>query len=104
LRPGHLRTPDHRWRHRASRPGDGRDAGNAVFAYVSAVEEIDETKIRVKRLTEEGYEIIESRLPAVINVAKEINIPRLPSLRGKMKAKSLQIPTWGTRGNPSRRR
>ena len=33
-------------------------------------------------------------LPAVITVVKEINVPRLPSLRGSMKAKTAQIPVW----------
>jgi len=33
-------------------------------------------------------------LPAVITVVKEINVPRLPSLRGLAKAKSAVIPVW----------
>jgi electron transfer flavoprotein beta subunit len=48
----------------------------------------------VERLLEEGYEIIELSLPAVITVLKEINEPRMPSLKGKMRAKSAQIPVW----------
>ncbi len=64
------------------------------IAYVSKVEEIANGKIRVQRMVEDGYETIEASLPAVITVVKEINIPRLPSLRGLSKAKSVQIPTW----------
>ena len=30
----------------------------------------------------------------VLTVVKEINQPRLPSLKGKMKAKSLKVPSW----------
>lgn len=63
-------------------------------AYVSNIEEIDGKNLRVRRMVEEGHEIIETTLPAVITVAKEINVPRLPSLRGKMKAKSAPITTW----------
>ena len=48
----------------------------------------------VERLLEEGYEIIELSLPAVVTVLKEINEPRMPSLKGKMRAKSAQIPVW----------
>ncbi len=48
----------------------------------------------VERLVEEGYEIIEINLPALITVVKEINEPRMPSLRGKMKAKSIQVKVW----------
>jgi electron transfer flavoprotein beta subunit len=49
----------------------------------------------VERLVEEGYEIIELKLPALITVVKEINEPRLPSLRGKMRARKQEIPLWG---------
>lgn len=48
----------------------------------------------VERLLEEGYEIIELKLPALITVVKEINEPRLPSLRGKMAARKAEITTW----------
>jgi len=68
--------------------------GIPFIAYVSKVEEIANGKIRVQRMVEDGYETIEASLPAVITVVKEINIPRLPSLRGLSKAKSAQIPTW----------
>ena len=64
------------------------------IAYVSEVQTVDNGRITVRRLTEEGHEIIEAALPAVITVSKEINIPRMPSLRGKMKAKSVAITTW----------
>jgi electron transfer flavoprotein beta subunit len=47
--------------------------------------------IRAERMTEEGYDIIESPLPCVITVVKEINEPRLPSLKGKMRAKKIEI-------------
>ena len=64
------------------------------IAYVSKIEEIKDKQIRVQRMVEEGYEVIEATLPAVITVVKEINVPRLPSLRGTMKAKSAKIPVW----------
>ena len=48
----------------------------------------------VERLLEEGYEMVELSLPALITVVKEINEPRMPSLKGKMRAKSAQIPVW----------
>ncbi len=63
-------------------------------AYVSKIEEIREGYMKVQRMVEEGYEIIEMPLPAVITVVKEINVPRLPSIRGTMKSKSAQIPVW----------
>jgi electron transfer flavoprotein beta subunit len=63
-------------------------------SYVSKIEEIKDKHIRVQRMIEEGHEVIETTLPAVITVVKEINVPRLPSLRGSMKAKTAKIPVW----------
>jgi electron transfer flavoprotein beta subunit len=45
-------------------------------------------------MMEEGYDLIETSLPAVFTVVKEINEPRLPSLKGKLKAKSYKVPIW----------
>ena len=66
------------------------------IAYVSKIEEIADGSIRVQRMVEDGYEVMECSLPAVITVVKEINTPRLPSLRGIARSKSATIPVWGT--------
>ena len=65
------------------------------IAYVSQIEEIADGSLRVQRMVEDGYEVIESPLPAVVTVVKEINTPRLPSLRGIARSKSATIPVWG---------
>jgi len=64
------------------------------ITYVSKILEIDEKRIKVERLTDYGYDIIETTLPCVITVNKEINEPRLPSLRGMMKAKKFKAQVW----------
>ena len=51
--------------------------------------------LAVHRLVEDGYEVLHVRLPAVVTVVKEIADPRLPTLRGKRKARELDIPVWG---------
>ena len=48
----------------------------------------------VERTTEDGYDVVELTLPAVVSVVKEINEPRLPSLKGKMAAKKKEITKW----------
>jgi electron transfer flavoprotein beta subunit len=48
----------------------------------------------VECLMDTGRETQEIQLPAVITVVKDINEPRLPSLKGKMKAKKAQITIW----------
>ena len=65
------------------------------IAYVSGIEEIADGGMRVRRMVEDGYEVMESPLPAVLTVVKEINTPRLPSLRGIARSKSAAIPVWG---------
>ena len=69
--------------------------GVPFVAYVSKIEEIKENYLRVSRMVEDGHEVIKTTLPAVITVAKEINVPRLPSLRGITRSKSAAIAAWG---------
>jgi electron transfer flavoprotein beta subunit len=48
---------------------------------------LEDGKVRGKRQTEYGYDLIEAPLPAVIAVSDAINEPRYPSLKGIMGAK-----------------
>lgn len=75
-------------------PGITIHADYALATYVSKIDEIDTKSATVHRLLEEGYEICKLSLPALFTVVKEINEPRTPSIRGKMRAKSALIPTW----------
>lgn len=65
------------------------------ITFVKKIEEITDKTIRAERLMEEGYQVVQSPLPVLLTVVKEINEPRLPSLRGKMRAKNAAIPVWG---------
>ncbi len=62
--------------------------------FVKKFEKVDKAGTVVFRMTEEGYDVIEIPLPAVFSVVKEINEPRLPSLKGKMSAKKKEITKW----------
>jgi len=55
------------------------------------------SNVRARRLTEEGYQILETEMPCLITVVKEIASPRLPTLRGKKFARSAQVLRWGAR-------
>ncbi|MFH0948247.1 MAG: electron transfer flavoprotein subunit beta/FixA family protein [Elusimicrobiota bacterium] len=61
------------------------------IAYVKKIEKIENQKITVERMMEDGYDLIESPIPCLITVVKEINNPRLPSLRGMMFSKKAEI-------------
>ncbi len=50
--------------------------------------EVDGDKVTVHRETDEGWDIVESSLPAVVSVVEAINEPRYPSFKGIMAAKS----------------
>lgn len=63
--------------------------------FVKKIEEIKDGWAKVERLTEEGFDIVQTPLPALLTVVKEINTPRLPSLKGMMRSKSAQVIKWG---------
>ncbi|NLN64873.1 MAG: electron transfer flavoprotein subunit beta/FixA family protein, partial [Clostridiaceae bacterium] len=62
--------------------------------YVMSVEGVDSNCITVKRMHEDGYDICELSLPAVITVVKDINTPRVPTLRGRLASDKIEIPIW----------
>lgn len=72
-------------------PGISMHLDIPQVTYVKKIEEVTASRVRVERMTEEGFEIIETPLPVLFTVVKEINEPRIPSLKGKLRAKSAQI-------------
>ncbi len=48
-----------------------------------------------RRFTEEGYQAVRVRLPCLVTVVKEIASPRLPTLRGKKRARAAEIARRG---------
>lgn len=68
-----------------------------LATYVSKVEirgADDAAAVRVERMVEEGYQVLELPLPALLTVVKEIAAPRLPTLRGKKRSKVTEIPLY----------
>ncbi|MDZ4183118.1 MAG: electron transfer flavoprotein subunit beta/FixA family protein [Candidatus Cloacimonadaceae bacterium] len=82
--------------------GDTAQVGPGIAAhldipqtcFVRRIESVDACKVILQRLMEDGYDRVQMRLPAVISVVKEINSPRLPSLRGKRNAKAVELTVW----------
>ncbi|MEZ0328647.1 MAG: electron transfer flavoprotein subunit beta/FixA family protein [Dissulfuribacterales bacterium] len=62
-------------------------------AYVSALE-LKPEGLECRRMTGYGHDSVLVRLPALVTVMPSINTHRMPSLKGKMKAKSAAIPVW----------
>lgn len=61
--------------------------------YVNHVEAAEGGFVRLTRRVETGTECLLVKTPALVTVVKEIGEPRLPTLRGKQRARSAQIPT-----------
>lgn len=78
-------------------PAVARMLGIPALTYVFQVRALDPAgrKIVVERLLEGRREVVESTLPAVVTVVKDINQPRYPTLLGIRKAARMEIPTWG---------
>lgn len=64
--------------------------------YLTCIQKIraaDDEKIIAERMMDDGHDVIEVAYPALLTVVKDINEPRVPSLKGKMKAKKAVITT-----------
>ncbi|MGI6670533.1 MAG: electron transfer flavoprotein subunit beta/FixA family protein [Christensenellales bacterium] len=87
-----------------------------LATYVSQIEEVDPTarQMKVWHMTEYGYEQLALPLPALLTVVKEVSFPRLPTLRGKQRARKADIKVYsadnlsvetdkiGLKGSPTR--
>ena len=87
-----------------------------LATYVRKINDLDleQKTITIERSVEEGIETLQLPLPCLLTVVKEISYPRLPTLRGKKKAKTVEIPVLtaedlglnreylGLKGSPTR--
>jgi len=79
--------------------GDTAQVGSQLAEYLnypqitSALEiALDGGKVRAKRETEEGNEVMEAAIPAVVTITKTAYEPRYASVKTKMAANRAQIP------------
>jgi electron transfer flavoprotein beta subunit len=63
-----------------------------IATYISKIKQLNNNSCVLHRLVEDGLEILDVQLPAVLTVVKEVAAPRLPTLHGKRKAKKAEIP------------
>ncbi len=95
-------------------PGIAEFLGIPQGMYVRKIISLNEVRGRFERIIENGTEIIELPLPALISVVKGEKEPRLPSLRGMLRSKKETIPIFsresleipendcGLKGSPTR--
>ena len=75
-------------------PGIAAQLGWPQATYVMAVPEVAPDRIQVKRMHEDGWDLCDIKLPAVLTVVKDLNQPRIPTLKGRLAAQKIVIPTW----------
>lgn len=73
-----------------------RVLGWSALTLVASVAALDPgaKTIRVERGIEEGRQIVEGSLPAVLSIVKDFGEPRYPSFMGIRKASKAEIPVW----------
>lgn len=67
-------------------PSLARTLEIAYVTDVSKILEINDDEMILRKITDDGYEELSVKLPALITVVKEINMPRLPSIKTMKKA------------------
>ncbi len=73
--------------------GVGELLGIPTVSPASGIEATD-GQLKVNRMIEDGHQVLEVPLPALVAVSSEIGEPRYPPLRGIMMAGRAQIPVW----------
>lgn len=65
-----------------------------VIGPVSRIESVEDGRLVLHRLVEDGVQRLAVQLPALLGISSEINEPRTPSLKGTMAAGRILISGW----------
>jgi electron transfer flavoprotein beta subunit len=82
--------------------GDTAQVGPGIAAhlnwpqvtYVSRFVESGSSELKLERMHESGSDISIVKLPAVLTVLKDVNIPRIPTLKGRLSSRKSEITIW----------
>jgi electron transfer flavoprotein beta subunit len=75
-------------------PGMAAHLGWPQATYVMELSGGADSRITAKRMHENGWDRCSIALPAVVTVVKDINQPRIPTLKGRLAALKVEIPVW----------
>ena len=98
--------------HKVIAPLIAEELGFPCATFVSRIEARD-GKFTLRRVVEDGYELVEGTPPIVVSIlSDELNVPRYPKMREIMVAARKQVPIWkaadlgdehsGVAGGPAR--
>jgi electron transfer flavoprotein beta subunit len=65
-----------------------------ALTLVSTIESIENGNYKIQRNTEEGRQVVEGTLPAIMSITKDYGEPRYPSFMGIRKAARANVPVW----------
>ncbi|MGD9497740.1 MAG: electron transfer flavoprotein subunit beta [Armatimonadota bacterium] len=74
-------------------PGIAEQLGIPQVTFAIGLE-VEGRKLRVRRMLENEFEVVEVRMPALVSVVKQINEPRRPGIKAKLAAKKKQVVHW----------
>ena len=72
-------------------PGLAQRLNVPFVTCVQKTRAVSSEAIEVERMMDDGFDVIRLPLPALMTVVKDVNEPRVASLKGKMKAKKAEI-------------
>ncbi len=72
-------------------PGLAIRLGIPYATCIQKIRDAEASSIIMERMMDDGHDVLRSGYPLLITVVKDINQPRVPSLKGKMKAKKAEI-------------
>ncbi len=75
-------------------PGLAEHLGIPQITYAIGIEELTDKHIQIKRLLSDGFESVRAPLPCLITAVKQLNEPRMPGLKARMKAKKAEVEAW----------
>jgi electron transfer flavoprotein beta subunit len=68
--------------------------GLPYLSFASEIEPVGSERVRVRRLTADGYDVLEASVPALVMGTQLLGTPRYPTLRGIMAARSKAATRW----------
>ena len=74
-------------------PGIAEQLGIPQVTFTIGLE-MDGRKLKVRRLLEEEFEVVEVKMPALVSCVKQMNEPRRPGIKAKMAAKKKEVQVW----------
>ncbi len=72
-------------------PGLATRLGIPYLTCVQKIREANANGLVAERMMDDGYDVVAVDYPALLSVVKDINEPRVPSIKGKMRAKKAEI-------------